>query len=1141
MSSSSIWDIDQGGGGPSPGGNHNDLSGLQGGTSGQYYHLTQAQSTIATQTANGSRDGVLSSSDWSLFNGKQNALTLGTLGGTINRISVSGGSNAIIGAGVTVDIDTTLLPSPLVGDIGKALIVTGANAAAWTTIPTPVTSHGSLTGLSNDDHLQYLLLLGRNGGQTIAGGTAVTDTLTLKPTTGVGTTGADIIFKVGNNGATEAMRLLNNGYFGVGTPSPTEPFTVLKSGITLIRVGDSATGGSLTLGQHNTLGPIVQAHTDSSGNSLQNAACVRMNFGASGFQVFTSPATIIGNPRTFTNRFVVNQSGNVGINTTTQVAKLAINGGVHVGGDSDPGDNNLSVDGILYTPIVAPSTNGITSLKITKADGVTSLINIDSINSIVNFSTSILKNGYDVNYNYIHNGSMALYNYPVAKTYNTTIINVTDEATLISAIASATAFDVISIDADITLTATLVINKALKFTGSHILQSAGGGTDPVTLINITANDVYIDSSITIKHKKTTNTSVEIAISLSSAERFISQATVEFMEFGYTLRGSFSIGGKTTYTGALANNHRHFAVYNVSNPSEINGVVFDFTSEATPRDSFVYLSSNVASDKFNSVLRIANCVQFDMSKIGRQFYLQDAFVSDVANGLIVENCKFNQLNGDIGVVGASGQNVLTFFGFISLLNNYAGNAATLTDSYKGLFYMDGSGAIHNYGTTNFYYANNYHSTTLRSANDYTSVYDLGGITYKNTAYDNSVPLSVKISTIDNSIYNYISQLCSKATVSGDVSHSLISNRDVAGNHSKLIPLTNSTTAIQITKADGTTPIINVDSTNGNVGLYNITAPSARLHLPAGSASASSSPLKFTSGTLLTAPEVGSFEFLTDNIYFTITTGTTRKSIPLSDKTYLPGYAHATFKSPTGANGIFHCFGYYYASATSKVFSEAATTQTWGTANTAYGAKAFLVASGPGSVSGGTTGTAKITVTGTSITDGGVRTASDSEILIADVTTLTTNQYVETTKYWVGTITYTIATTGDRTTFTVTCNYGFAKYYEFFESKVILDKFEITGRAGANDTGFNVQLLLHDGTGWTYNATAFIPGGTTICALDTDYVTEKNLSNGQRFAYERYSLNRTIDGTSSHIGIVCRITTSVNNAIESSDTRVEFKYV
>jgi hypothetical protein len=38
-------------------------------------------------------------------------------------------------------------------------------------------------------------------------------------------------------------------------------------------------------------------------------------------------------------------TGNVGIGTTAPSAKLAINGGLHVGGVTDPGDNNLLVDG----------------------------------------------------------------------------------------------------------------------------------------------------------------------------------------------------------------------------------------------------------------------------------------------------------------------------------------------------------------------------------------------------------------------------------------------------------------------------------------------------------------------------------------------------------------------------------------------------------------------------------------------------------------------------------------------------------------------------------------------------------------------------------------------------------------------------
>jgi len=51
--------------------------------------------------------------------------------------------------------------------------------------------------------------------------------------------------------------------------------------------------------------------------------------------------------------------------------------------------------------------------------------------------------------------------------------------------------------------------------------------------------------------------------------------------------------------------------------------------------------------------------------------------------------------------------------------------------------------------------------------------------------------------------------------------------------------------------------------------------------AGSATAGTAPLKFTSGTLLSTAEVGAVEFNSDSLYFTITTGTTRKKVAMYD--------------------------------------------------------------------------------------------------------------------------------------------------------------------------------------------------------------------------------------------------------------------
>lgn len=66
-------------------------------------------------------------------------------------------------------------------------------------------------------------------------------------------------------------------------------------------------------------------------------------------------------------------------------------------------------------------------------------------------------------------------------------------------------------------------------------------------------------------------------------------------------------------------------------------------------------------------------------------------------------------------------------------------------------------------------------------------------------------------------------------------------------------------------------------NGNVGIGSGTVPSAYLHIKAGTAAAGTAPLKLTSGTNLTTPESGAFEFDGTNLYFTV--GGVRKTVTL----------------------------------------------------------------------------------------------------------------------------------------------------------------------------------------------------------------------------------------------------------------------
>ncbi len=74
------------------------------------------------------------------------------------------------------------------------------------------------------------LLSGFNGGQKAVGGAAVTDKLQLQGTIGNGTlTSTAIEILTGNNGATVATTVLNNGNMGLGVTSPTAVLN-LKAG-----------------------------------------------------------------------------------------------------------------------------------------------------------------------------------------------------------------------------------------------------------------------------------------------------------------------------------------------------------------------------------------------------------------------------------------------------------------------------------------------------------------------------------------------------------------------------------------------------------------------------------------------------------------------------------------------------------------------------------------------------------------------------------------------------------------------------------------------------------------------------------------------------------------------------------------------
>jgi concanavalin A-like lectin/glucanase superfamily protein len=148
-------------------------------------------------------------------------------------------------------------------------------------------------------------------------------------------------------GATERFSVgsdvLINSKVGIGTPSPENQLHVGpgSSSIAPDRV-------NVVVASQSSEAGIAIAQKDKVNVLLQAA-------GAGGYLGTTSkhPLALKTNNE---DRLVVDADGKVGIGTSSPGAKLSIMGGLHVGGESDPGDKNLLVDGRL-------AVNGDSGLK----------------------------------------------------------------------------------------------------------------------------------------------------------------------------------------------------------------------------------------------------------------------------------------------------------------------------------------------------------------------------------------------------------------------------------------------------------------------------------------------------------------------------------------------------------------------------------------------------------------------------------------------------------------------------------------------------------------------------------------------------------------------------------------------------------
>ena len=176
---------------------------------------------------------------------------------------------------------------------------------------------------------------------TVIGGTGTTSTLTLRSTSGVGTTGADIIFQTGNNGATEVMRLQNGGNVGIGTSSPGAKLDVRSGTLRLSTDGSPTTIYGINRGDTSSVNGMASIGMFGSGT-----------YGYLGNIIFSTAGSDVYNASVL-ERMRIDSSGNVGIGVSTANTRL------HVDSDVSNTDGTGYDQGQLFVSDSSLSSSGL--------------------------------------------------------------------------------------------------------------------------------------------------------------------------------------------------------------------------------------------------------------------------------------------------------------------------------------------------------------------------------------------------------------------------------------------------------------------------------------------------------------------------------------------------------------------------------------------------------------------------------------------------------------------------------------------------------------------------------------------------------------------------------------------------------------
>ena len=210
----------------------------------------------------------------------------------------------------------------------------------------------------------------------------------------------------------------------------------------------------------------------------------------------------------------------------------------------------------------------------------------------------------------------------------------------------------------------------------------------------------------------------------------------------------------------------------------------------------------------------------------------------------------------------------------------------------------------------------------------------------------------------------------------------------------------------------------------------------------------------------------------------------------------------------AAGWYDAAGFIIDAADTSTFSAPTT---YGTANSSYAAHFYIV------VGDTILNALQLTVTGTSITDAGVRAEGATDTIdLNGQSPATSGMYYETDKKWIGQV--SVATTIGDIADDEGVNYGFIKYWDNNNTDFTISGCEAVGRANATDADFDLRLCHIKATGWTWALSGATP--PVIKKMSTVHGTERSSIINQPFAWKHANLSTAVDGSGSE-GILFQV--------------------